>query len=946
MKKLSLGTALTMPRRRYAFPILVLALSLMPFRAVMQTGVTTANFVNFEAAQTNPVRLTPDGTRLLAVNTADARLSVFDLTNASAPALVSEIPVGIEPVSVNARVNDAGAVEAWVVNQVSDSVSIVSLATGIVTDTISVKDEPSDIVFAGADRNLAFVSVSRSNEVRVFDATTHGLVKRIPLAGNNPRALATSADGSKVYVAFALSGNRTTILPADKAPRPPQPTNPALPSAPQTGLIIDAANPPVALDYTVTDNDVAEIDAPSQTVSRYFSGVGTVNLGIAVRPSPTGDTYVYVANTDAHNLERFEPTLRGRFVDNRVSWISTFDGSVSSIDLNPGIGTLSTDAVRAQALAQPTNIVFDPSGASYYVAAFGTDRVARIAADGSTMGIVEIGPAAGTAADPRTKRGPRGLALNAAGDRVYVLNRIANTISIVDTTSTPMAVIAEIPVGSFDPTPSVIRNGRGFLYDAKLSGNGTVSCASCHIDAEMDQLAWDLGNPGGTMQTVTSGTRTFQMHPMKGPMTTQTLRGLSSLEPLHWRGDKADFLAFSPAFDTLMGGTKLSDADMTAYRDFINTVKFAPNPNQNLDRTLPASLAGGDPNAGRNTFLNQPFRAGLTCTTCHSINSQGTNRTIIPSSILGESQDMKVPHLRALYQKTQFTNKPGSASVGGFGFTHDGSLATLFDFLSQPVFGNLSTDTVRKLNVSAFLLSFDTGMAPAVGYARTLRAANVASGSIVSDWSLLEAQAATGNIDLIAKGTIDGEIRGLFYRPTTADYQTDRTGVGPFTHAKLVAKLAANDVLTIMGVPPGTGVRMGIDRDVDGTLDGDVGRPSLPPPPAPVLHVASILTADANGTPTATFSRGDTVFWRAQIVSAGGAAIAGAAVTTDMVFGGVSVATTTSTTGADGWALFSRGSTNRDKRGTYTIRVTAVTAAGATYDATANVKSETTYTLR
>ena len=46
---------------------------------------------------------------------------------------------------------------------------------------------------------------------------------------------------------------------------------------------------------------------------------------------------------------------------------------------------------------------------------------------------------------------------------------------------------------------------------------------------------------------------------------------------------------------------------MAAYRDFINTVRFAPNPNRNLDGSLPASLAGGDPNAGRNTFLNEPF---------------------------------------------------------------------------------------------------------------------------------------------------------------------------------------------------------------------------------------------------------------------------------------------------------------------------------------------------
>src|ERR1039458_9685063 len=89
----------------------------------------------------------------------DTRVSVFDISNPSSPALIVEIPVGIEPVSVNPRTDD----EAWVVNQESDSVSIVSVSQGIVTDTIYVKDEPSDVVFAG--NNLAFVSVARSDVV-------------------------------------------------------------------------------------------------------------------------------------------------------------------------------------------------------------------------------------------------------------------------------------------------------------------------------------------------------------------------------------------------------------------------------------------------------------------------------------------------------------------------------------------------------------------------------------------------------------------------------------------------------------------------------------------------------------------------------------------------------------------------------------------------------------
>ena len=70
----------------------------------------STNFVNFEGKQTRPIRLSPDGQRLFAVNTPDSRLSVFDVSNPGNPILIAEIPVGIEPVSVNPLNSD----EAWV----------------------------------------------------------------------------------------------------------------------------------------------------------------------------------------------------------------------------------------------------------------------------------------------------------------------------------------------------------------------------------------------------------------------------------------------------------------------------------------------------------------------------------------------------------------------------------------------------------------------------------------------------------------------------------------------------------------------------------------------------------------------------------------------------------------------------------------------------------------
>ena len=797
-----------------AAALLLSALWLMGGRATAQTA-----YEHFESPQVHPARLTPDGTKLLVTNTADSRLAVFNLSSPQAPTLVAEIPVGLEPVSVNARTND----EVWVVNAVSDSISIVSLTQGIVVDTLAVGDEPADVVFAGSPQR-AFVTVSRRNEVRVYDPVARTLVKTLALQGENPRALAVSPSGGSVYAAFALSGNRTTLIPANLAPPQPNPTNPNLPPPPDSGLIVDATDPnwSTVVRYTMPDNDVVEINVSTQTVTRYFPRVGTVNLGLAVQPT-TGT--LYVANTEARNLVRFEPNLRGHFVDNRVTRITTGGTpTVTPVDLNPGIdySVLPNSSAKSTALAQPTDILFESSGSYAWVAAFGTDRVARLDANGNVVARVEVGPSTGSTVNPRTKRGPRGLALHGASGSLYVVNRISNTLSVVDTATA--SVVREVAVGAHDPSSTAIRQGRGFLYDAKLSGNGTASCASCHIDAELDMIAWDLGDPGGNMQTVVDRFtgQTFNLHPMKGPMTTQTLKGLKNQDPLHWRGDKASFNDFNGAFAALLGGSQLSSTDMQAFTDFINTVRLAPNPNRNRDDTLPLSFAGADPRAGQNTFLNEQFTSGVTCNGCHTLTTAGTNRTIIPAAALREPQDMKTAHLRNLYQKNTFRKTVGGSSVSGFGFTHDGAFATLDEFLAQPVFGTFSTDATRRANLNAFLLCFPTGMAPAVGYARTVSSANATSTAVSTDVSLLEAQAQAGKIDLIIKGKVNGVVRGLYYNPLSKVYDVDAAGAPSMSWSQLQSSAAAgNSHFTLLGVPPGTGVRMGLDRDADGILDGN-----------------------------------------------------------------------------------------------------------------------------
>jgi DNA-binding beta-propeller fold protein YncE len=786
----------------------------------------TGSYVNFEGRQVRSICLSPDGTRLFAVNTPDARVSVFDISNPvnPVPVLIREIPVGVEPVSVNALSSE----EAWVVNEISDSVSVVSVSAGMVTATLPCKDEPGDVVFASGK---AFVSCSGNNLIRVFDSETYNELATIPLEGLAPRSLAVSNDDSKVYTTFLLSGNRTTLLPPDLAPPQPPATNISDPP-PQVGLIVAADDIRLNPQPNMPDNDVAEVDVATHAVTRYFQAAGTVNFWVSQRP---GTDELWVANTEARNLVRFETVLRGHSVDNRVTRIETSNPpTVTPFDLNPGIdySQFPNNAAKTIALAQPTAITFEADGSHFWLASYGTDRVARVdATNGAVVERIETGPTVGTAANPREKRGARALVLKESTSRLYIMNRISNTISVVSTSSG--TVLAETPVGSHDPTPEVIREGRGFLYDARLSSTGTQSCASCHIDGDRDELAWDLGDPDGFMQTVSQtgplGTQNFNMHPMKGPMTTQTLKGLTGHTPLHWRGDRDDFTQFNGAFASLLGGSTLSAEDMQAFRDFIHTMVFQPNPNQNLDRTLPNEFPAGapeagDPNAGLNTYINEAYQPQLTCNTCHSLPT-GTNNLIIPAAALQESQDFKVPHLRNVYQKRFFKKSATDASLSGFGIVHDGLDPDLFTFLSRPVFGVFSNDTVRKRNINAFIMCLDTGTAPAVGYARTFTATSLPAAG--ADWTLLEGQAASANIDLIVFLKADGERHSLLYRPGSDDYESDDATLGVLTRSQIESMAGTSSPVTVMGVPSGSGNRFALDRDQNGTPNGDELMPAL-----------------------------------------------------------------------------------------------------------------------
>lgn len=918
-----------MPTRTRRWLRLIATLLAMTL-AVVWIQTIRAGYVNFEASHVHPVALTPSGDRLLAVNTPDALLEVFAVQPDGSLVPESSIPVGLEPVSVRARSDT----EAWVVNNLSDTVSIVDLSTGVTIQTLFVGDEPTDVVFVGT---RAFVAVSQEDVVKVYNLNNLQLAPGVvPLFGRDVRSLAVSADGLKIYAVVLRSGNRTatvgvhgTFPPSGLNLDPvrltamnlrdiecvgPPPTYPPLPPGvvrnpaltepadgiPKVGLIVrwnelagqwrDEIDQDWShcLPYTLADHDLFIIQVAGLAVTG-VAHLGTTLFAVSVNP---GNGKIYVPNTDALNFVRFEHPLgvQGHMVDNRLAVVDPASGNaVTMIELNTHIDRASDPATnlaeRQASISQPGMMVWK-DGNTGYLTAIGSRKLFRVdgsclaggcifGADRSVPDAVEVG------------EGPTGVAFLDAvqpqDERLYVLNRISHSIAIVQASS--MTKLEEIAL--HDPSSDNTRQGRRFLYDAiDTSGHGDAACSSCHISGDHDGLAWDLGNPPGDLveyDTTLDNVRFIVpqggdptpcdgplchaqdgFDPQKGPMTTQTLRGM--LEPLHWRGDRATVNSFNGAFPGLMGtpdiGTPgspagLSAVDMERFRQFALEIAFPPNPHRNLDDTttcpprsedplcevlVHGSLFAGNPTEGALLFDNELSDSGQPCKACHShpFGAAGgqlggvepTEPTSLDSAALfhgtadgSPHSDLKVPHLRNMYDKFgPVWADPGDRSMPptktGFGYIHDGSFPDLFRFLSVSVF---TLTTQEAQDIASFMFHFPSGTKPAVGRQVTLPQGPPPTGP-PEDEALLGSLIALGDLsdanrhcELVASTRASDRLR--HYHLSGALWTTDVGGEPQVTTQAL--RENAQSPVTFTCATLGSGARLGGDRDEDAVPNGD-----------------------------------------------------------------------------------------------------------------------------
>jgi DNA-binding beta-propeller fold protein YncE len=655
------------------------------------------------------------------------------------------------------------------------------------------------------DPQLTTAGVGRA-DVWVFDATQTGAdttlggkpIAILTLFADKARGLAVSPDAATVYAANFHSGNQTTVISSflpcpgmnntgfgsttpctqngvtvpGSAPGPatnyagiPAPRVAVIVKKNATGQWLDAAGLDWSsvVQFDLPDQDVFAIDATALTTRATFSNVGTTLFNMVVNPK-SGN--LYVSNSESRNDLRFEgpgtfagTSLEGHLAETQITVI-TPNGTVAPRHLNKHIDYSVRPApasVKQSSLSTPLDMAISADGSMLYVAAFGSSKV----------GVFPTAAVENDSFDPTqlsagyinvSGGGPSGLALDATRNRLYVTTRFDSGVSVIDLNTGQETSHVTLD----DPDSATIKQGRHFLYDAQVSSsNGEASCASCHIFADRDQLAWDLGNPDAdsvvtpvTIKlsqagplvdgTPINGTgKIASLHPMKGPMTTQTLRGLAYSGAMHWRGDRVSgafgtdpstappfdealsFNNFILAFNTLLGlGPSFSTNDMQTFANFALTLMPRPNPIRNLDNSLTMSQANGRKFFmgcdGLDTLIQQPAQCGadgkpvgaghfadgvpaqnvgFPCQGCHVLDpSQGFFGTNGESSFENLPQTNKIPHLRNVYDKIGMfggtsipvinsgNNGNQGPQVSGFGFTNDGSVDTLFRFLQASVF--------------------------------------------------------------------------------------------------------------------------------------------------------------------------------------------------------------------------------------------------------------------
>lgn len=348
----------------------------------------------------------------------------------------------------------------FVTNSWDDTVSVIDTRTLTVAATWNVGLEPSGVVEDAAGKYV-FVANRISSDIAVLDAQTGAEEKRL-LAGRGASYLTLSPDGKRIY--------GTHIYP-NLSPL-------------STGL--ENRTPPES-EITVIDTQSAEVidRIPLHSIAGVFHVAISADgrLGAVAEFHPKN--LIPLAHLEHGGAFAYTLTLFGSGVGRPVE--------------------IPLDELDRYA-SQPFGVTIAPDGSRLYVTLGGSESVLAVDVSRLLHYIhAHPRPGSGSFAQDLSASGnyvtaripvghnPRGLALSGDGRKLFVANRLDDTISVIDTSTLRLAATIAL---AGPQTVSALRKGEQTFYSAHYSFQGQISCSSCHIDSTYDALTWNL-EPNG-----------------------------------------------------------------------------------------------------------------------------------------------------------------------------------------------------------------------------------------------------------------------------------------------------------------------------------------------------------------------------------------------------------------------------------------------------------------
>ena len=757
-------------------------------------------WIDLVLAPIRPLARLADG-RTLALNNHDSTLVEFDAGGATTATV--RLPWG--PVSLAYLPAAAGEPErALVVCRGTHCLAIVDLSSHALEALVALDSEPADILVHPSSGH-AFVSCAATRVVLEIDASQASVVARYPVPAMAPSFLALQ--GQDVLIAPLTSGNNsmadTGSFVLDTGP----------------GRVLDLELPTVAIQG-LPDHDLYRI-TPGQSAVPVARDMGAILFALGVNPA-SGE--VWQLGTEANNKDATrmgEPAIQGEIVFNQIAVATLQAGSVVAPsaswvldDTDPVTPGIQYDPARA--VGQPYALDFDAAGHGY-VAGLLTDNVVELDASGSFLREWDAGSI------------PRGLVVADDGSRLWLYCWGANVVEEWDLGPATPQLARTLDLG-FDPTPALEREGRRLYFSADNSEHRNASCNSCHIEGDSDLLAWDLSN---------------LPRDDKGPLVTQTLRGIADTRPFHWRGERDELSDFNGAFAGLLGGPPLATTpggEFDAFQAYVFSLQQPATPNQDRRRVLADRQSFttpdgqphlADPIRGQELFLDGTAVIGFgSCNTCHTL-PLGTNHEVVldePDLEIPRQNHFVVAALNAIWRKEPPSLHDVILADGtleerptiGSGIAASGLKDSLLDFVQIPLFDHTHQE---DLDITAFLMQLDSGLAPGVHLAWLLNAQDSAR-TALDLRSFALPQVARRHMDLAVFGVVElgGSPRELrwFLDRTSGMFVPEDSSVAPrpldFFAAQALAGTGSN---SFVGLPVGMAVGFAVDFDRDGLFNAD-----------------------------------------------------------------------------------------------------------------------------